>query len=78
MIATVALIIIGIIAAIFVALLTIRVRVNLEMSDELRLSVIAFGVKINVLPKKPKKYKLSDYTPKKIAKRDKIAAEKAL
>lgn len=77
MIATVALIIIGIIAAIFVALLTIRVRVNLEMRDELRLSVIAFGVKINVLPKKPKKYKLSDYTPKKIAKRDKIAAEKA-
>ena len=77
MIATVALIVIGVIVAIFVALFTIRVRVNLEMNDELHLSVIAFGVKINILPKKPKKYKLSDYTPKKIAKRDKKAAEKA-
>ena len=77
MIATVALIVIGVIVAIFVALFTIRVRVNLEMNDELHLSLIAFGVKINILPKKPKKYKLGDYTPKKIAKRDKKAAEKA-
>ena len=77
MIATVALIIIGVVLAIFVALFTIRVRVNLEMSDELHLSVIAFGVKINILPKKQKKYKLGNYTPKKIAKRDKAAAEKA-
>lgn len=77
MIVTVALIVIGIIAAIFVALFAIRVRVDLEMSDELHLSVLAFGIKIKILPKKPKKYKLSNYTPKKIAKRDRIAAEKA-
>ena len=68
---------IGIIAAIFVALFAIRVRVDLEMSDELHLSVLAFGIRIKILPKKPKKYKLSNYTPKKIAKRDRIAAEKA-
>ena len=66
-----------IILAFFVALFTIRVRVNLEMKDELSLSVLAFGIKIKILPKKPKKYNLKNYTPKKIAKRDKAAAEKA-
>ncbi len=70
-------IIIGTIAAIFTALFTIRVRVDLEMNDEIRLSVLAFGVRINILPKKPKKYRLSKYTPKKIAKRDRKAAKKA-
>ena len=65
------------ILAFFVALFTIRVRVTLEMTDELSLSVLAFGVKINVLPKKQKKYNINDYTPKKIAKRDKKAAKKA-
>lgn len=66
-----------IILAFFVALFSIRIRVNLEMNDELKLSVWAFGVKINILPKKPKKYNIKNYTPKKIAKRDKAAAEKA-
>lgn len=74
---TVALIIIGIIIAIFVLLFTVRVRVDLEMSDEMHLSVRVFGIKIKILPKKEKKYNLRNYTPKKIAKRDKIAAEKA-
>lgn len=63
-----------IILAFFVALFSIRIRVTLEMKDELRLSVLAFGIKINILPKKPKKYKIKNYTPKKIAKRD-LAAE---
>ena len=35
------------------------------------------GIRYTLLPKKPKKYKISDYTPKKIAKRDKEAAEAA-
>ena len=74
---TIALIIIGAIVALFVLLFTVRVRVDLEMSDELHLSVLAFGYRIKILPKKEKKYNLRDYTPKKIAKRDKIAAEKA-
>ncbi len=46
------------------------------MADELKLNVMVCGIKINILPKKPKKYKLSDYTLKKIAKRDKKKAEK--
>ena len=66
-----------IILAFFVALFTIRVKVTLEMKDELYLTVFAFGATLRILPKKPKKYKLRDYTPKKIAKRDakKAAAE---
>lgn len=46
------------------------------MADELKLDVSVLGIKIGILPKKPKKYKLSDYTLKKIAKRDKKKAEK--
>lgn len=65
------------ILAFFVILFTVRIRVNLELKDELSLSVIAFGIKINILPAKPKKYKIKNYTPKKIAKRDAKVAQKA-
>jgi len=66
-----------IILAFFVALFTIRARVTIEMQEELALWVTFAGIRINILPKKPKKYKISDYTPQKIAKRDKKAEEKA-
>jgi hypothetical protein len=66
-----------IILAVFVLLFTVRARVTVDLSDELSLFVGVGGVKIKILPKKQKKYKISDYTPKKIAKRDKKAAEKA-
>lgn len=47
------------------------------MKDELSLTVSLWGfIKIKILPKKPKKYKLNKYTLKKIAKRD-LKAEKA-
>lgn len=47
------------------------------MKDELSLTVSIWGfIKIKILPKKPKKYKLNKYTLKKIAKRD-LKAEKA-
>ena len=65
------------ILAFFVALFTIRVRFTLTMTDRLSLSALAFGVRINLLPKKQKKYNIKDYTPKKIAKRDAKAAKKA-
>lgn len=65
------------IVALFVALFTIRIRVDLEMADELRLSVLAFGVRIGILPKKPKKYNIRDYSLKKIAKRDRKTAKRA-
>ncbi len=65
------------ILAFFVILFTVRVRVTIEMKDELTLTVLAFGIKLKILPKKPKKYKLGNYTLKKIAKRDQKAAEAA-
>ena len=68
-------ILIGIVAF-FALVFTVRVRVTIEMADELKLDVSVFGIRIRILPKKPKKYKLSDYTLKKIAKRDKKKAEK--
>ena len=78
MVITVALYIILGIIAIFVLIFTVRVRVTIDMADEMRLWVSVLGIKINILPKKPKNYKIGNYTLKKIAKRDakKSAKEK--
>ena len=67
------------IIAFFVFIFSVRARVTVEMKEdsELALTVSVLGIKIKILPKKPKKYNINDYTPKKIAKRDKKAAEKA-
>ena len=72
-----ALIIIGCILAFFVLLFTVRIRVNIKMKESLELTVIAFGARIRILPKKEKKYNLKKYTLKKIQKRDAKAAQKA-
>ncbi len=70
-----------IILAILILLFSVRIFVNLELSDELKLNIWAFGFRIRVLPKKEKKYRLSDYTPRKIARREakrkKLEAKKA-
>ncbi len=70
-----------IILAILILLFSVRIFVNLELSDELKLNIWAFGFRIKVLPKKEKKYRLSDYTPRKIARREakrkKLEAKKA-
>ena len=78
MVITVALYIILGIIAFFVLIFTVRVRVTIDMADEMRLWVSVLGIRINILPKKPRKYKISNYTLKKIAKRDarKAAKEK--
>ena len=78
MVITVALYIILGIIAFFVLIFTVRVRVTIDMADKMRLWVSVLGIKINILPKKPKKYKIRNYTLKKIAKRDakKAAKEK--
>ena len=68
-------IILGIIAF-FSLILNLRARVTIDMADELKLTVMVCGIKVNILPKKQKKYKLSDYTLKKIAKRDAKKAAK--
>ncbi len=70
-----------IILAILILLFSVRIFVNLELSEELKLNIWAFGFRIKVLPKKEKKYRLSDYTPRKIARREakrkKLEAKKA-
>ncbi len=76
MIIIVALYIVLGIFAFFALIFNLRIRVTIDMADELALSVMVCGIKINILPKKPKKYKLSDYTLKKIAKRDRKNAIK--
>lgn len=65
------------ILALFVLLFSVRVFVNMELTDTLTLNIRVFGIKIRILPKKEKKYKLRKYTKKKIAKRDAKAAKKA-
>ena len=69
-------IILGIIA-LFALIFNVRIKVTVEMKDELFLTASVLGIKIPIIPQKPKKYKLRDYTPKKIAKRDAAAAKKA-
>jgi len=69
-------IILGIIA-LFVLIFSIRVRITVDMKEELVLYATVMGIRINILPKKQKKYKISNYTKKKIAKRDKKAKIKA-
>ena len=76
MIVTLALyIILGIVALIVLAL-AVRVRITLEIADELMLTLRVFGINYQIRPKKQKKYKISDYTLKKIAKRDRKKAIK--
>ncbi len=69
-------IILGIIA-LFALIFNIRIKIIIDMKDELLLTLSILGIKIGILPKKQKKYKISDYSPKKIAKRDAAAAKKA-
>ena len=64
------------IVAFFALIFTVRVRVTVDMADELKLWLTVCGIRVNILPKKPKKYKLSNYTLKKIAKRDQKKAIK--
>jgi len=63
----------------FALLLSLRVQLYIRQTDELRLRAGVGPVVITLTPKKQKKVKLSDFTPKKHAKRllkDKKKAEK--
>ncbi len=69
--------VVAIIIAIPVLVFTVRVKVGIEFKDEFRFWVSFLGIRYTILPKKPKKYNIRDYTPAKIAKRDRKAAERA-
>lgn len=57
-------------------LFSVRARIDLKYKDELSLKVSFLGLRLFSFPKKEKKYKLSNYTLKKIAKRDAKKAKK--
>ena len=66
----------AVIVAIPIIIFTVRVKVGIEANEKFSLWVSFLGIRYTIFPKKPKKYKISNYTLKKIAKRDKKKAEK--
>ncbi len=70
-------IIVGCIVLLFVLLFTVHAYITVEAKDDLALTVRILGIPIRILPKKPKKYKISRYTLKKIRKREAKEAKKA-
>jgi hypothetical protein len=70
-------IVIGCIVLLFVLLFTVHAYITIEMAEDMALTVRVLGIPIRILPKKPKKYKISHYSLKKIRKRDAKAAQKA-
>lgn len=64
-------------ATVLILLLAVRAKVTLEINEIFSLWVSFLGMKFKLLPKKPKKYNIRDYTPKKIARRDAKAAKRA-
>ena len=63
--------------AVAIILLAIRAKLTIEFNEIFSLWVSFLGIKFKILPKKPKKYNIRNYTPEKIAKRDRKAAERA-
>lgn len=72
----VAWIVIACIVLFFVLLFTVHAYITIDLHDDLALTVRVLGIPIRILPKKPKKYKISHYSLKKIRKRDAKAAKK--
>ena len=63
--------------AVAIILLAIRAKLTIEFNEIFSLWVSFLGIKFKILPKKPKKYNIRNYTPEKIAKRDAKAAKAA-
>lgn len=78
MIHLIALYIIGGILLFFIFIASLRAEVLIAYSDELALTVRVLGIPIKILPKKKKKVKISDYSPKKRAKYEAAEKERAL
>ncbi len=63
-----ALIVIGIILLVFVAIGSIRATVYLQYRDDVKLSVSVAGIRIGILPKKEKKVNINKYSAKRFRK----------
>lgn len=70
--------VVGFIVLLLVLLFTVHAYINIDLRDELSLTVRVLGIPIRILPKKPRKYSIKKYTLKKIRKRDAKTAQKAL
>lgn len=70
-------IIFGCIVLFFVFLFTVHAYITIEMAEDMALTVRVLGIPIKILPKKPKTYKIKNYSLKKIRKREAKAAKKA-
>ena len=70
-------IIFGCIVLLFVIIFTVHINITIAMADDMALTIRVFGIPIHILPAKPKKYNLKNYTLKKIRKRDEAKAKKA-
>lgn len=73
---TVFLSLLGFILLLLTLIIAIRVKVTLKIRDELTLFITAFGIRFQIFPKKKKKYKLKNYTLKKIRAREEKQAKK--
>jgi len=71
-----ALYIIGGIVLFFFLIGLIRAEVVISYADEFGLTVRVAGIPIRIIPKKPKKVKLSDYTPRALERKRKKAEKK--
>lgn len=72
-----ALYILGGIFLVFFAIAMIRAEVIIKYADDFGLAVRICGIKLTIMPRKPKKVRPRDFTPKKIAKREEKARRKA-
>ena len=73
---TVILGLLGFILLLLTLIIAVRIKVHLKIQDELTLYVSFLGIKYKILPKKKKKYKLKNYTLKKIRAREEAQAIK--
>ncbi len=72
-----ALYILGGILLLIIGILMLRAELLIKYADDFGLAVRVCGIKIKILPKKPKKVRPRDFSPKKIAKREQKAKDKA-
>lgn len=72
-----ALIIVGCIILFFVFIFTVHAFITLDIGESTALSVRVLFLRLKILPKKEKSYKIKDYSLKKIRKRDEKARKKA-
>ncbi|MBE6586016.1 MAG: hypothetical protein E7645_05760 [Ruminococcaceae bacterium] len=67
--------VVGFIVLLLVLLFTVHAYITIDLKDDFALTIRVLGIPIHILPSKPKKYKIKNYTLKKIRKRDAKAAK---